>query len=138
MKSCKKHGLDDNEELIKKADFTIESSYRNTLELLDLEKPPTAIISMSGLTTIGSLRAIREKELNIPNDISVIGFDEFEYMPLFDPPVTTVIQPVSEFGKEAVKLLYGLLQGKRVKKRKTVLKPKLLIRESCKKVGVKN
>jgi len=132
---CDHHRLNLDEEIIKKADFTIESSYSKTMDLLNLEKPPTAILTMSGLTTIGALKAIREKGLNIPNDISIIGFDEFEYIPLFDPPITTIVQPVSEFGKESIRILFGLLQKKRVEKNRTLLKPELVIRQSCKKIG---
>jgi DNA-binding LacI/PurR family transcriptional regulator len=133
LEVCSYHGIDVEEDIIKKADFSIESSYCKTMELLDLDKPPTAIMTMSGLTTIGALKAIREKKLNIPNDISIIGFDEFEYIPLFDPPITTVVQPVSEFGNEAMKILLRLLEKKSVKKKKIFLKPELVIRQSCKK-----
>jgi LacI family transcriptional regulator, galactose operon repressor len=135
LEVCSHHRLDVEEEIIKNADFTIESSYFKTMELLDLGKPPTAIMTMSGLTTIGALKAIREKKLNIPNDISIIGFDEFEYIPLFDPPITTVVQPVSKFGNEAMRILFRLLEKKSVKKKKIFLKPELIIRQSCKKIG---
>ena len=69
---------------------------------------PTAILAMSDAMAIGALRALRERGLASPRDISVVGFDDIDLAPHTDPPLTTVHQPTRQKGEEAVRLLLSL------------------------------
>jgi DNA-binding LacI/PurR family transcriptional regulator len=91
---------------------------------------PTAIFSISNRLTIGALKAINQKGLKIPRDISIIGFDELRTAELIDPPLTVVVQPAYEFGKLSIETLVKIIGGKTSGNRTIRLKPELVIRES--------
>jgi len=131
-----KNKLKIDERLIKfsDSDLSPESSYEETLKLLTMEDKPTAIFPMNGPTTIGALKAIRKLGLKIPNDISIIGFDEHYFADLLNPPLTTIAQPVSEFGIKGMQTLIKIFRGKKIKTKIVKLKPKLILRESCKRI----
>jgi DNA-binding LacI/PurR family transcriptional regulator len=118
--------------IVRNAGLSIENAYRETRQLLQIKTPPTAIIPMSSLTTIGALKAIRSLGLRIPADISVIGFDDFVYADLLNPPLTTIAQPAEEFGRVAADLLLRLIANKRISEHHVELEPTLMKRESCK------
>ena len=71
---------------------------------------PTAILAMSDVMAIGAMRAIRELGLRVPDDISVVGFDDIDLAPHVDPPLTTVHQPIRRKGEEAVRLLLSVVE----------------------------
>jgi len=128
------NGIELDKNLIKFAKFSIESSYEKTIELLKLEKRPTAIFLMSNLITIGALKAIKDSNLKVPNDISIICFDDFPASELIEPPITTITQPVKEIAILAMEVLIRIISGKRPRKKLNVLEPKLMIRKSCKNI----
>ncbi|WP_026562731.1 LacI family DNA-binding transcriptional regulator [Bacillus sp. J37] len=106
---------------------------QTTLRLLESPNPPTAILSTNINLTLEVLKAIREKGLKIPKDISVIGFDDFEWNDLLDPPLTTISTPVLEMGERSSKLLIKKLRKKQTKPAKSEVLPKLIFRQStCK------
>ena len=71
---------------------------------------PTAILAMSDVMAIGAMRALRELGLRVPDDISVVGFDDIDLAPHVDPPLTTVHQPIRRKGEEAVRLLLSVVE----------------------------
>jgi len=125
------NGIELQAEYIKYADYSIESSYEKTREILSLKNRPTAIITMSGLTTLGALKAIKDSGLSIPSDLSIVSFDDFESSELLNPPITTVAQPAAEFGIRAAEILVNLINGKKPRPKRLILEPKLVIRGSC-------
>ena len=132
------HNIKLNDSLIKFAEQynLVESSYDKTLELLKLEKSPTAIFPMNGPTTIGALKAIKKLNLRIPDDISIIGFDELFFAELLDPPLTTIAQPVYELGTTGMKTLLKIIKSKKYKRNQVfTLQPKLIVRNSCKDIS---
>ena len=66
---------------------------------------PTAVLAMSDAMAIGAMRALRDLRLDVPGDVSVVGFDDIDLSPHVDPPLTTVHQPIRRKGEEAVRLL---------------------------------
>lgn len=82
-----------------------EGGYRAAMELLSLRPRPTALFAVNNVRTLGMLRAINELGLRIPDDISVVGFDDSPWLSLLSPPLTTISQPIYEMGEEAVRLL---------------------------------
>jgi alanine racemase len=70
---------------------------------------PTAVLAMSDAMAIGAMQALRERQLNVPTDVSVVGFDDIDLAAHVDPPLTTVHQPIRRKGEEAVRLLLRVL-----------------------------
>lgn len=79
--------------------------------MLSLEDPPTAVFATNNLMAIGAMRYIRRRGLRCPRDISLVGFDDFEWAEAFDPPLTTVAQRPYEMGKLAAQTLLSLVKG---------------------------
>lgn len=107
-----------NGDYFKRGDYHPESGYRNGLELLQLQNPPTAIVCSNGLMTLGLLRAVHELDVRCPEQISVIGFDEpapdtygFSLSTLLRPELTVVAQPGYEVGKQAAQTLLTILNA---------------------------
>ena len=86
-------------------DFSIDSGYRSALELIALPSPPTAIFSCNNKMTLGLMRAMAERRVPCPEDISVIGFDDFEWSANFSPRLTTMGQPTRAMGRKAMEML---------------------------------
>jgi len=112
QKAVKQFQLDDNPEMIVGDGFTIEDGFRATQKLMALEHPPTAIISSGNVLTIGIMKAIHERDLSIPRDISLVGFTDSFCVPYWNPPLTTISHPLHQMGHEAFELLLKHLQAK--------------------------
>ncbi len=109
-----------------------EGGYKRTLELLRLPEPPTAIFSMTGTESAGAFRAIKELKLRIPDDVSLLTFDDYSWTSLVDPPLDVIIQPIEQMGLAAVEIVLNAIEKRTletvVKKR---FKGTLLKRGSC-------
>lgn len=125
-------GLDERPEYVRRGtDARQESGYAQTVDLLGLKMPPTAIFATNPLLALGALRAIRDCGLRVPDDVSVIGFDDTLYAGLLDPPLTTIVQPTTELGRLAAELLLDrVVRGFTGAPRNLVLPPKLEVRAS--------
>lgn len=110
------------------SDFTIENGYKSALKLFENSQKPTAIFSLSNQITIGVMKAARELGLKIPDDLSLISFDDQPYFELTEPAITSVRQPVERIGKKAVQVLFELMEGKECKS--TLIDAELISRES--------
>lgn len=130
-KALREQGLEVDETLIRTGDLRQSGGYQAALELLRLAPRPTAIFAVNNLMTLGTFQAILESGLRIPDDISLIGFDDMLWFPLLTPPLTTVRQPTYQIGAEAARLLFRRLREGTEKPIETiVLKPELIIRGS--------
>lgn len=90
--------------LIAHGDLRQETAFELTPRLMAAADPPTAVVTINDLSTIGALLALRSLGLRVPDDVSVVGFDDVPGMVLYDPPLTTVAQPVHEIGQRAIEL----------------------------------
>lgn len=125
------HDIPYEAELVIEGDFTQMAAYPITQTLLDLPQPPTAIFASNDETALGTMDAIRNRGLTIPDDISLVGFDNIPQAALAHPALTTVHQPMKEMGRVAAEMLveYMKYPGKPVEK--VVLSTHLVIRDSC-------
>jgi LacI family transcriptional regulator len=98
--------------------------------LLDLPEPPTAIFAFNDSIAFGALRAARDRRLRVPEDLSVVGFDDIEPATLVTPALTTVHQPLSEMGRTAVNVLVRLLELRASETPHIELATRLVVRES--------
>ncbi len=119
-------------ELIHEGNFKQDSGYRLTKALLEVSPPPTALFCTNNLMTVGALQALRDRNVRLPDDLSLVGYDDMEWWTLTHPPLTTVGQPVYDLGREAMRLLLAQIgQEKARRPQRVVLKPELILRDSC-------
>jgi LacI family transcriptional regulator len=98
--------------------------------LLDLPDRPTAIFAFNDNIAIGAIQAARARGLRVPDDLSVVGFDDVEHATIVTPALTTVRQPLAEMGRTAVSLLTRLLEDHRVETLHVDLATRLVVRDS--------
>jgi LacI family transcriptional regulator len=96
------------------ADFDFEPGAQAASVLLDLDRPPTAIFAFSDMIAVGAMRVARSREVGIPDELSVVGFDDSAYATVVHPALTTVRQPLAEMGATAVDLLVRLMRKETV------------------------
>jgi LacI family transcriptional regulator len=99
-------------------------------QLFDLPEPPTAIFAFNDNIAIGAIQAARARGLRVPEDLSVVGFDDVEPATIVTPALTTVRQPLAEMGRTAVSLLNRLLERQRFETLHVELATRLVVRES--------
>jgi LacI family transcriptional regulator len=110
--------------------FGEKNGYLQGQKLLGLQVPPTAIFALSNLISLGVLRAIQEKGLHVPNDISILSFDEQPYSRWLSTPMTTIEQPKKEIGANAMKLLLKQIENHDKGQEGLFLKTRLIERQS--------
>ena len=116
--------------LVLASDFSIGSGEAAAGHLLDLPEPPTAIFAFNDNHAIGVLQAARTRGLVVPDDLSVVGFDDVEHATIVTPTLTTVRQPLAEMGRTAVSLLMRLVERQRFETLHVELATRLVVRES--------
>jgi len=99
-------------------------------QLLDLAEPPTAIFAFNDNIAIGAIQAARARGVHVPEDLSVVGFDDVEPATIVTPALTTVRQPLAEMGRTGVSLLNRLLERQRFETLHVELATRLVVRES--------
>jgi len=98
--------------------------------LLDARVRPTAVFAANDLSAIGALNAIVESGRRVPDDISVVGFDDIDLAAFTSPPLTTIRQPAAEIAERATAILIDLIAGHRPRKLRHALKAELVVRGS--------
>ncbi|MDB4894413.1 MAG: catabolite control protein, partial [Firmicutes bacterium] len=91
--------------LTAEGDYRLESGYWAMQRILNCQQPPTAVVAASDLMAIGAMNAVMDRGLRVPEDISVVGFDNIWMAQAVRPPLTTVAQPMYDIGAWAVSLL---------------------------------
>ena len=134
-RAIEEYGLQYDEKWIEQeAQLTSDSSsgYLAMMRLLGRGTPPTALFTFDDRCAFGAIRAALEKGLTIPQDLAVVGFDNIPAAVYYNPPLTTVEQPMSEMGRIAADMLIDAIEGTFKEGRfSVILEPKLIIRESC-------
>jgi DNA-binding LacI/PurR family transcriptional regulator len=113
--------------------FTLQSGYEQTARLLSMHPRPTAICTGNDLLALGALSAIMDAGLRVPQDLSLVGYDDIAYARLAYPPLTTVRQPARDMGATAARLILDRLTGVHDVDRRPVqmvLKTELVVRQS--------
>ena len=110
LESFKKHGLEfDKEKYYENCRFSFDSAYRAMVRLLEKAPDITAVFAMADVTAIGAIRALKDKGFNVPEDISVIGFDGIELADYYNPKLTTIKQPARELAIRGVEILFNFI-----------------------------
>ncbi len=124
-------GIPFDERLLDYGNYQPDQAYLCACRLLALEDRPTAIFVANDMSAIGVYQAIREAGLRIPQEISVVGFDNVRESFLLDPPLTTVDQFVMDMGQIAMEMLVKLINNKKLPNKQHFIETKLIIRGSC-------
>jgi LacI family transcriptional regulator len=127
-KALKEAEISLSEEWIISGNFVSQDAYVAMKELL--RHQCTAVFVANDAMAYGALQAISEAGLTVPDDISVVGFDDLEFSALTNPPLTTIRQPRYEMGKKSLEILVANLQGARNESVKACLTPELVLRQS--------
>ncbi|MEX0447389.1 DNA-binding transcriptional regulator CytR [Xenorhabdus sp. SGI246] len=130
IQALRRTGVPIRDEYIVRGDFTHESGAESAEILLSLPEPPSAIFCHSDVMAIGAMWQAKKMGLKLPEDLSIVGFDNINMAQYSEPPLTTVAQPCYEIGHNSMLLLLEQLQGRMVSKGSRLLDAELLIRES--------
>jgi LacI family transcriptional regulator, galactose operon repressor len=122
-------GLEEDPGLVAVGSFTEEGGYEATRQLLD-HAEPTAVFAANDLSAIGALNALVGSGRRVPEDVSVVGFDDLRLSRFTTPPLTTIHQPAAEIAERATQLLLDLAAGREVRQLRHLLDPELVVRAS--------
>lgn len=114
--------------------FTVQNGYLETMLLLQQDVVPTAILTLSNTIALGCMKALKEENISIPKDISLITFDEHPYLDFLSTPLSCIAQPVEDISKIAVKYLLAQINKQDIKPKKVLLKPNLQLKESVSRI----
>jgi len=119
---------EESEELIQHSLYTLEGGQAAAGALIGLGC--TAVVCASDMMALGAIRAARGRDLNVPRDVSVVGFDDSPLIAFTDPPLTTIRQPVQAMGQAAVRTLLEEIGGTPAPHSEFVFMPELVVRGS--------
>ena len=128
-------GADVPDGYLRTADFLYENGLREGLELLKLAEPPTAVFAGSDEMALGVIEAARSLAVRVPEDLSVIGFDDTNIAQLSSPPLTTIRQPLRDVGAVALRTAMRLAAGENLDSHHVELATQLVVRRSTARLG---
>lgn len=117
--------------LICEGNYLLGDGVKQTYAMLDQPDPPTAIFAGNDAQAAGVYQVLYQRNIRIPDEMSVIGFDDVTYTAQMSPPLTTIHQPLTEMGKMAANMLLRLIAGQRLDSNHVELSTSLVVRESC-------
>jgi LacI family transcriptional regulator len=123
-------GIPLSSRLVQSADATIAGGREAGERLLSLAHTPSAILALNDAMAIGVLEAARARDLDVPHDLSVVGFDDVTAATITTPPLTVVQQPLQGLGRVGANVLWRLLEGQQLDATRIELSTKLIVRES--------
>lgn len=124
-------GITPDKKLIAVGDWTARSGEQAVRQLLKTKRTFSAIFAQNDRMAVGAIRALQEAGLRVPQNISVIGYDNIPLVSYFTPPLTTIQQPMSEFGRHGARLLIRAVQIPQSKPKQMRLNARLIERSSC-------
>jgi LacI family transcriptional regulator len=124
------HHIPEAPELVYEGNFFQPDGYAGACALLDLPDPPTAIFASNDVMAMGVMDAVRNRGLRVPDDISVIGFDNIPQSAMVYPPLTTVQQPLEQMGRVAAQMLISILNNVEKDTNRIELPTELIVRGS--------
>lgn len=125
-------GLTLPEEWLLEGNFECDTAVIAADKILAMDKKPTAVFCFNDIMALGLMSRLQEKGMKVPEDISVIGYDNIDISPYFSPPLTTVHQPKRRLGKNAVEILLERIKDKNHAKQTFEMFPEILERSSVK------
>ncbi|HEX8095655.1 LacI family DNA-binding transcriptional regulator, partial [Jatrophihabitans sp.] len=128
--AMRKAGLDIDERLIQPGEYHFDPSRDSARTMLSLPEPPTAIFAANDTSALATLAVAAELGIRVPQDLSVVGFDNIPESALNVPALTTVEQPIRLMGQRAVEMLIELIEGRTLERTHVTLDTRLVVRAS--------
>lgn len=116
-------------------DFSVQNGYLETKLAFQNQSPPTAIFAFSNTIALGCLKALREEQLEIPDDVSLICFDDHPYLDFLSTPLTCVVQPESDIARLTTRFLFSIIRDSPLESTQVLLKPQIKLRKSIMQLG---
>ena len=110
-KAMQERNLAVRAEYLRIGDQTIDTGYRSGLDLLRLPEPPTSIIASNSRILLGLMRSVKELHVRCPEEVSIVGFDDFPWTQHLTPPLTVLAQPAHEIGRKALQMLLSKIRA---------------------------
>ncbi|MDB5084782.1 MAG: LacI family transcriptional regulator [Bacilli bacterium] len=129
-----KHGLQVDPSLVVETNYKLSGGQEAVQHLLQLTNLPTAIFAANNFLAVGAIKELREHGLRVPDDLSVVCFDDLDLLSDLNPFLTVAAQPSYDFGVKAVELLIDRIGGSATDHRQIVLPPQLIIRRSSRSI----
>jgi DNA-binding LacI/PurR family transcriptional regulator len=126
--SLRKAKIPADSRLVCEGDWGADSAYRHAILLIEGSNPPTAFFAANFMMMTGVLRALKEKGIRCPDQIEVMSSDDSEWLDVFDPPISVVLQPSYEMGTVAAELIFRRLEEPGCPTKQVVLRPSLKLR----------
>ncbi|TDQ59669.1 LacI family transcriptional regulator [Mesocricetibacter intestinalis] len=133
-KALRQAGIPLRREWIVESHFDFQGGMQGMDKLLSLAQPPTAVFACSDTIAVGAYHSLWKHNLRIPEDMSLIGYDDIELAAYLAPPLSTVHQPKKELGRLAVERLLQRIKNSAENNRTFLLEPRLVLRDSIKKL----
>ncbi|SIO49245.1 transcriptional regulator, LacI family [Burkholderia sp. GAS332] len=131
LAALEKAGLPFDQRLVRCGESSIDPAFHAAHELLKIESRPTAIMTANNLMTIGAMHALRDAGVEVPKDMALVGFDDFDWADYFNPRLTVMAQPLEDLGARAVELLMKRIKDPDGTVQSVHLAPSMRIRNSC-------
>jgi LacI family repressor for deo operon, udp, cdd, tsx, nupC, and nupG len=122
--------IDLDPDLIIRGNYGFKSGYDCANKLIDRGNLPSAIFAISDMQAIGVIKALTNKGVKVPRDVSVMGFDNIAFSGIYDPGITTISQPTYKIGSRAMDILIKQIKGELNNSQQVFLKHRLIVRES--------
>ncbi|PAE12801.1 LacI family transcriptional regulator [Niallia circulans] len=130
VNSLSKHRLSVQPEFMVNGDYSMESGFEKMKQLLDLPTPPSLVFCANDDMAIGALKACFSKERKVPNDISIIGFDDIAFAQYSTPALTTIHKPIDKISEIGMQMLIALMNNGTLEKTQILVDTFLVKRES--------
>jgi LacI family transcriptional regulator, repressor for deo operon, udp, cdd, tsx, nupC, and nupG len=130
-KALARAGIKRNRRLTTEGDFSLESGIRAIESLFARREQFTAVFCSSDEMALGAMRGLKSRGMRVPEDVSVVGFDDIRFARYADPPLTTIAQPMADLGRESMRMLIEIMTGADVTPRKRILPTQLIVRGSA-------
>ncbi len=127
--ALQQYGIDFEPKMVLKCNYEWESSKAAALDLLRTLPRPSAVVAASDSIAVGVIRAAKDLQLHVPEDLSVVGYDDMNYSTFMEIPLTTVAQPKKELGRVTMEMLMKAIRKEPVEN--IVLEPELIVRSSA-------
>lgn len=134
MKALEQYRIEPNEDMVYDGHFKMESGIDGIKYFCNKKVKIDALFAANDLTAIGALNYLMQQGKRVPNDISIVGFDNIMLSSMITPKLTTINQPVSQMSEIAIELLIDQISKKKINPREIMLTPEIIIRESTSKV----
>ncbi|PJC85645.1 DNA-binding transcriptional regulator CytR [Vibrio sp. HA2012] len=131
LQALRRAGIPMNPDYTAHSDFTFAGGAKAVKKLLAQPEPPTAIFCHCDIMAIGAIQEAKRLGLRVPQDLSVVGFDDIQFSQYCDPPLTTISQPRYEIGRQAMLMMLELLKGREIGAASRLLETKLVVRNSA-------